>query len=191
MVEPCCAEKQIPALLSANRLAVFQTNGDVTFELLLKSIACLAGNKVELQIFCPEISVEVLRVLAWYIRRDWLKSLSIITATCQSEIILHDLADLNIAPSCYSNNRIVEGAIIAKGDFGVVALRGALLPDPAPGLRNYVASFGSEAAAETKALTASLTSFLHPRNLDKAKQEPEPDAKIKRDEPVESTSESN
>ncbi len=73
IIEPCCAERQLPALLreQKGRAVLFQTYGDVTFDNILKSVACMAGNDhLTLTLAAREVTDRMQRTLQRYQQRQ-------------------------------------------------------------------------------------------------------------------------
>ena len=74
-IEPCCIDKQLPALIrrSQGGFCFFQTNGDCDLKKLLDSVSHMAsgvGGHV-LVLTVPEVDITMLRTLAYYFRRGW------------------------------------------------------------------------------------------------------------------------
>ena len=71
--EPCCIENTLPRPLREHALATWQTNGDVTFDKLMKAVGCLAGDAITVTVITPSIDIAHLRYLRWLQQRGWLK----------------------------------------------------------------------------------------------------------------------
>ena len=105
IIEPCCAERQLPALLreQKGRAVLFQTYGDVTFDNILKSVSSMAGNDhLTLTLAAREVTDKMQRTLQRYQQRQWIT-------------ILHVLTD-----------DLVGEAICIEGDFGTVIIQGPI-----------------------------------------------------------------
>ena len=96
-IEPCCIDKQLPALIrrSQGGFCFFQTNGDCDLKKLLDSVSHMAsgvGGHV-LVLTVPEVDITMLRTLAYYFRRGWTRALLLLTRAVQTELIQTELAD--------------------------------------------------------------------------------------------------
>lgn len=143
--EPCCIERTLPQLLKKYEWMPFQTNGDVTVEKILKAVSHLAGNNLDITICLPAIDVIILRIFAWYHKRGWLKSLTILTATDQSELIRNELPKeltLTIVDSADIPDNY--GLLVIKGEQSNVIVNGPLYAAVTPGICSYTAYFGKD-----------------------------------------------
>lgn len=143
--EPCCIERTLPQLLKKYEWMPFQTNGDVTVEKILKAVSYLAGNNLDITICLPAIDVIILRIFAWYHKRGWLKSLTILTATDQSELIRNELPKeltLTIVDSADIPDNY--GLLVIKGEQSNVIVNGPLYAAVTPGICFYTAYFGKD-----------------------------------------------
>ena len=105
IIEPCCAERQLPALLreQKGRAVLFQTYGDVTFDNILKSVSSMAGNDhLTMTLACHEVTPKMQRTLQRYQQRQWITTLHVLT------------------------NDLVGEAIVIEGDFGTVIIQGPI-----------------------------------------------------------------
>lgn len=105
IIEPCCAERQLPALLreQKGRAVLFQTYGDVTFDNILKSVSSMAGNDhLTMTLCCREMTDKMQRTLQRYQDRQWITTLHVLTDDLMGE------------------------AIVIEGDFGTVIIQGPI-----------------------------------------------------------------
>ena len=105
IIEPCCAERQLPALLreQKGRAVLFQTYGDVTFDNILKSVSSMAGNDhLTMTLCCREMTDKMQRTLQRYQDRQWITTLHVLTDDLMGE------------------------AIVIEGDFGTVVIQGPI-----------------------------------------------------------------
>ena len=95
IVEPCCAEHQVPRLIrNGNGNALFQTNGDVTIEKLMQAACCMAsGGFGEYWICIREVDVVLMRFLRHWMNRGWIRDLRLLTATDQREMVASELGE--------------------------------------------------------------------------------------------------
>jgi hypothetical protein len=90
IIEPCCAERQLPALLreQKGRAVLFQTYGDVTFDNILKSVSSMAGNDhLTLTLAAREVTDRMQRTLQRYQQRQWITTLHLLTDDLAGEAI--------------------------------------------------------------------------------------------------------
>jgi hypothetical protein len=90
IIEPCCAERQLPALLreQKGRAVLFQTYGDVTFDNILKSVSSMAGNDhLTVTLAAREVTDKMQRTLQRYQQRQWITTLRILTDDLLGEAI--------------------------------------------------------------------------------------------------------
>lgn len=92
-LEPCCIENQLPQLLRRERgNALFQTNGDVTIEKLMQAACCMAsGGFGEYWIVVREADIVLMRMLAHWIDRGWIRRLCLLTETDQRTLVATEL----------------------------------------------------------------------------------------------------
>jgi hypothetical protein len=105
IIEPCCAERQLPALLreQKGRAVLFQTYGDVTFDNILKSVSSMAGNDhLTVTLAAREVTDKMQRTLQRYQDRQWITTLRVLT------------------------DDLVGEAICIEGDLGTVIIQGPI-----------------------------------------------------------------
>ena len=106
IIEPCCAERQLPALLreQKGRAVLFQTYGDVTFDKILNSVSSMAGNDhLTMTLCCREMTDKMQRTLKRYQEREWITTLRLLTDDLQGEVVC------------------------IEGDFGTVVIQGPVI----------------------------------------------------------------
>lgn len=154
IIEPCCAERQLPALLreQKGRAVLFQTYGDVTFDNLLRSVSSMAGdNHLTMTLAVNEVTDKMQRTLDRYQEREWITTLHLLTNDLQGEVI------------CF------------EGDKGVVIIQGPIIDT-----RLTVATPQLYAGQFTTDLTsASIVAFLAARYRRQQQAEEETAAKKK------------
>lgn len=138
-VEPCCAETQIPRLIrTAGGHALFQTNGDVTIEKLMQAACCMAsGGFGEYWIVVREADVVLLRMLAHWIDRGWIRRLHLLTEADQRMLVASELGDGRMR-LCETGSR--EGLSSAQmfccvGDGETVVVQGEMMLAASPTAR--------------------------------------------------------
>lgn len=176
--EPCCIENSLPILLRKYNLVNWQSNGDVTFDKIMKATAHMAGNLVNIILVVPEIDVPMLRYLRWYQQRGWLRELTILTQHNQEDMILREVLPGSLI-TCRHHRSVSEGMIIIYGEDATVIVQGSLHSAVQPALENYTTYCGTD-GERISMLTAAVTSRL--RVLDrKAEKEPTPTFTLEED----------
>ena len=156
-IEPCCAERQLPALIRESRgLCFFQTAGDVTIEKLFQATASLVSNDPKAMLLVvPEADLQLLRFLAYAFRRLWLRALLLLTQTAQKELIETELQPYLPAVHYAADPMVLDGlCVVASEQLRVkseelgaqsgekrkaLILQGPILSHPDPSLCQYVA----------------------------------------------------
>ena len=158
-IEPCCIDKQLPALIrrSQGGFCFFQTNGDCDLKKLLDSVSHMAsgvGGHV-LVLTVPEVDITMLRTLAYYFRRGWTRALLLLTRAVQTELIQTELADYIDHIHYAADPLIIDGqlAILStstvpepaegQGSSGLI-IQGAMLSQPDFSLSLYSAWLGTD-----------------------------------------------
>jgi len=156
-IEPCCAERQLPALIRESRwLCFFQTAGDVTIEKLYQATASLVSNDPQTMLLVvPEADLQLLRFLAYAFRRSWLRALLLLTQTAQRELVETELQPYLPAVHYAADPMVLDGlCVVASEQLRVkseelgaqsgekkkaLILQGPILSHPDPSLCQYVA----------------------------------------------------
>ena len=96
-IEPCCADRQLPALLRENKshAALFQTAGDITFDHILKAVSSMAGNN--------HLTAKMQKTIDRYQQRQWITEVKLLVGDLQNQMVMFE------------------------GDKGVVIIQGAIL----------------------------------------------------------------
>lgn len=170
MMEPCCVERTLPMLLRKNNgWLPWQTNGDVTADKILKAVAHLAGNEIRLTVVAVAVDVALLRTLAWYFRRGWLKSLTVLTQHDQSELVKNELKDYIAAVEPVAHPDVTDDMLIIEGEEQTVVVQGRLLTEVTPGHCQYITYVGTD-ADRIQQFTATATSKIKVASRKKAKK---------------------
>ena len=157
-IEPCCAERQLPALIRESRgLCFFQTAGDVTIEKLFQATASLVSNDPKAMLLVvPEADLQLLRFLAYAFRRSWLRALLLLTQTAQKELVETELQPYLPAVHYAADQMVLDGlCVIVNEELRMkneelagaqggekrkaLILQGPILSQPDPSLCQYVA----------------------------------------------------
>lgn len=169
--EPCCIERNLPLLLREYPLCTWQSNGDVTFEKIIKAVSHLAGSALDITLLLPKAELPILRVLAWYQYRGWLKSLTIVTTADESNNIRKEFpADFPV--EILSHKSITDSLLIIRGTDGHAIVQGPLhaLPATQPTVERFTTYVGSD-HEQIAMLTATTLSRLASLRRKKKKAE--------------------
>lgn len=142
--EPCCIENTLPILLRQYGLVTWQSNGDVTFEKIMKAVACMAGNELNIIVAVPMIDVPMLRYLRWFQQRGWLKDLTVLTQKQQTGLIRGEMLT-GIPLTVRSHKSITEGVLIIKGEKQTVIVQGSLHSGVVAAMEYYTTYCGNDA----------------------------------------------
>lgn len=153
-IEPCCIDKQLPALIrrSQGGFCFFQTNGDCDLKKLLDSVSHMAsgvGGHV-LVLTVPEVDITMLRTLAYYFRRGWTRALLLLTRAVQTELIQTELADYIDHIHYAADPLIIDGQLAILSTSTVpelvegLIIQGAMLSQPDFSLSLYTAWLGTD-----------------------------------------------
>ena len=114
-IEPCCIENQLPPLIKRGT-TFFQTNGDVTLRKLLDATTPLIGTEGHTMVLTvPEVDIELLRTLAYYLRRDITKRLLLLTRTAQKELVESELAEWIDRVKYAADPLVIDGQLALIG----------------------------------------------------------------------------
>lgn len=147
-LEPCCIENQLPQLLRQERgSALFQTNGDVTVEKLMQAACCLAsGGFGEYWIVVREVDVVLMRTLAHWIDRGWIRRLNLLTETDQRALVTDELGGERMKLCCYGWREGLASAqmLCCVGERETVVVQGEMMLQAArsPQVTAYSATVG-------------------------------------------------
>lgn len=170
MMEPCCVERTLPMLLRKNNgWLPWQTNGDVTADKILKAVAHLAGNEIRLTVVAVAVDVALLRTLAWYFRRGWLKSLTVLTQHDQGELVKNELKEYITAVEPVAHPDVTDDMLIIEGEEQTVIVQGRLLTEVTPGHCQYITYVGTD-ADRIQQFTATVTSKIKVASRRKTKK---------------------
>ena len=165
IIEPCCAERQLPYLLREERghAVVFQTNGDVTLEHWMKAVMLMAGAERPrvMTLAVPTFTDKMMRVVGRYLQLEWVKALRLMTTEPLSDELLKlfaerigcDVAGLGERLELSADANIIDGLLAFSGREGTVIIQGRIFDIATPGLSLYAGVFGRTDGIGVRAVT--------------------------------------
>lgn len=165
-IEPCCCERQLPALMKERELCFFQTSGDVTLEKLLNSVAYLAGDEHTLLLSVAEVDREMLKSLAYYFRRGWTRALLLVTQTDQRSLVEQELGQWLTRVHYAADPLILDGLCAVIGSQKAVIIQGAMLSSQDFSLCQYALWQGSDEEVVRQAIDPLVAKLKTKRLLD-------------------------
>lgn len=174
--EPCCIERSLPLAVKKYGWLPWQSNGDITIEKILKAVSYLAGNALDISICLPAIDIPALRLFAWYFKRGWLKSLTIITPDDQSELIRAELpAELKLTVTNHASVNETSPILFIQGEIQTVIVQGPLHTSIAttPTRENYITYAGKDQDRISQ-FTDTLSALIRVASKKKPKKGPVP-----------------
>ena len=147
-LEYCCIENQLPQLLRRERgHALFQTNGDVTIEKLMQAACCMAsGGFGEYWIVVREADIVLMRTLAHWIDRGWIRRLCLLTETDQRTLVATELGTerMKITDYGWREGLAASQLFCCIGDRETIVVQGEMMLQAATTARvtAYSASVG-------------------------------------------------
>ena len=148
-IEPCCAERQLPALIKRGGFCFFSTNGDVTLDILMKAVSYLAGDSHTLLLSMPSLGEKTLRTLTHYLSRDWMRGCCLLSADTADFQLITDILGTFASQGrvTYACDPLILDSLAAFiGTSKAVVLQGAMLSDIDYSLCHYAAWYGSDAS---------------------------------------------
>ena len=154
MIEPCCAERQLPALIKhegANgQVAVYTTNGDVTIQHFFRSVAHLAGPRQRMTLVTQRtLGIEVLRKMKYWMQRDWEDGVRVMTADDQTEAVRTETAGFESRVTVVQDAMVKSDLLAFEGNQGTVIIQGDMLSEVDAGLRTYSIVYDKTGKGET------------------------------------------
>lgn len=154
IIEPCCANKQLPRLLTGirNNSVTFQTHGDVLFERLYKAIACFVTDPCVMVLTINDCDTMTYRLLRQCFDREWISHLIIATHTDNSIAIRRELAPYldRISHTASTLIGYHSEQMLLYGKSQQLLLQGPLLLVQRPQLTQYSLAFRNRADSPHK-----------------------------------------
>lgn len=140
-IEPCCCARQLPELFN-KAIPFFQTNGDVTLDKLLSSVAYLAGEHPVLVFTSQNIELDFIKLLKHYFNRKWIDAAILVSSSAmadqlRTEAMLKEYLGNYIYQVQFSTDPLIyEGQLALIGTSALV-IRGYMSMDVSYGLTMY------------------------------------------------------
>lgn len=159
-IEPCCCAKQLPQLLREDKL-FFQTNGDVTMDKILSSVASMAGEHAVLVLACFEIERSFLKIVKHYFDRGWIEGFVLVTniptirvqtdrkgdyMVTVEHVIREELSPYLAQVHYAHDDLLVDDQMAVMGTGGVV-IRGRLFSKAEFGMLMYTGIYSKDSKA--------------------------------------------
>ena len=169
MIEPCCAERQLPQLLREKKghAVLLQTSGDVTVTAMTKAVSGMTGRGHRMTLWVPEVTKETLAFVAKGIRLGTMRGVRLLTREDQSELVREVLADVigmvsqehGAVEVVYGvDDTLTDDVLMFDGPQGVVVLHGTMVQKVEPGLHLYGGIFATDAAIVTAVIGDAIES---------------------------------
>lgn len=170
-IEPCCIERQLPALIkTSGGCCFFQTNGDITLQKLMDATASMVGSRHTLLLTVAELDAGIIRTLEQYLRREWTAAAMILTRTPQTSLISQELQPYLDRIHYACDPLIIDGqlAVLGTGSWEeqseaqvpvpmtALVIQGAILGQPDFSLSLYTAWLGTDTAVLKSAIDPAI-----------------------------------
>lgn len=177
IIEPCCAERQLPSLLREEKghAVVFQTNGDVTLEHLMKATMLMAGDRPRVMTLAvPALTETMMAVIGRYMKLEWVGTLRLMTAEPLTPEMLERLAvqagcDVNtltgrleLAAAAGSS----DGLLAFSGPAGTVIVQGRIIDAVTPVLSLYAGVFGKAGSPAVRVIADVWNAYFRAKRYE-------------------------
>ena len=164
-IQPCCIDRELPALLRQSPYSFFQSNGDWLLGDLLRGIGSLVPNAVAL-IAMPATDIYTLRLLRTFLAKEWFRAVVLITGEAQATLVNTAMEGYAGSLTYASNSQVMDG-LVALTDFTRhLVVQGPVLTEKDFSLCQFAAYYGTDPAPfyqATEALIAKVkTGALQP-----------------------------
>ena len=177
MIEPCCAERQLPQLLREKKghAVMLQTSGDVTVTAMTKAVSGMTGRGHRMTLWVPEVTKETLAFVAKGIRLGTMRGVRLLTREDQGKLVREVLADvIGMVSQEHGAVEVVYGVdetltddvLMFDGPQGVVVLHGTMVQKVEPGLHLYGGIFATDADIVTAVIGDAIESRTRLRGAD-------------------------
>ena len=140
LIEPCCADRQVPTAIREKTAALTATSGDVTMHHWMRAASYMAGPQWELTVQTAELTIAHLRYIREWMQRGWASHVSLTIAQDQRELILSELSGLGERVSIAIDGDMKDECIAFSGERGNVVIIGRVIAETQPGLSLYAIS---------------------------------------------------
>ena len=169
-IEPCCCDRQLPRLLREQKMAFFQTSGDVTVKHLMKSVGCMVKNGSTMWLVALSVDRDLLELIRYWISREWIAQVKIVThENCEDMVI----AELGAVTGLQHTGRVIVeygqdetlsgGMLVFEDKKNAVVIQGDMLTTVSPGIKLYSGCFGASEGACVKGVMDVARAFAKSR----------------------------
>lgn len=175
-IEPCCCDKQLPALLREG-IHFFQTNGDVTTPHFFSAVSSMAGKHVVLVMTGHLLEPDLLKVIHHYFERGWLEGVCLLynggadyTQCCQRNIQEH-LGDYIDKVHFAADPMAYDSEMAFLGEKAVIIQSSCFAMEVVYGLTNHACYYGTNAKEIDAALDSVVAKLKLKAVIDGSKNE--------------------
>ena len=144
-VEPCCIERQLPALLKTAPYCFFQTGGDCNVSKIISAVGRLSEGRRVLFLAIPEVDVFFLRTLRHSLVQEWYEGIILLTTSAQKETVARELKGFEHRVYYGASRHLVDGALGIFGTEQSVYVQGPMLLKNDFSICTYAAYVGKNA----------------------------------------------
>lgn len=154
IIEPCCIDRQLPNALreARNGVALFQTNGDITAERIMKAVACMVKAPCHMWLMCDTVSPQLLQTIHYWQSRRWIECLHLLTQHDCHKDVEAEFGAGNDTIEYYHDQLATNGIIAFESDGKTVVIQGIMLLNIVAGLQFYTGVYGNSDRQEVKDL---------------------------------------
>lgn len=153
-IQPCCIERELPALLRSSAYNFFQSNGDWTLQQLMKAVSLLVDPCEEATIVCASLDAFHLRTLSAYLAKSWYARLRLLTHDNQKESVKGLLSGYGDRVTYAIDKQVVDGLFALRGGGRFLIIQGPMLMENDFTLCQYSAYYGTNEEVYKQALEA-------------------------------------
>ena len=140
-IEPCCCARQLPEVFN-KAVPFFQTNGDVTLDKILSSVAYLAGVHPVLVFTAQDIELDFIKLLKHYFDRGWIDGAILVSSSqmaeqLRTEAMLKEYLGDYIHQVQFATDPLIYECQLAVIGTSAVIIRGYMSMDVTFGLTMY------------------------------------------------------
>ena len=162
LVEVCCCERQLPAIIKGGtgdkvggRTAAFFTMGDVTLGHLFKAVSYMAGATHRMLLVTAEPTEKTMRWIKTWMQRGWTTEVAITARQDVTALVATELEWMTDKVTVAKDETLQTELVAMEGERGTVVVCGPMLTVARPGLTVYAAYSGSCRGTMAELLSAA------------------------------------